>query len=236
MAIETTVFNYPTSPNDNIGEVYDWLVENASDYFEGDIEKDTTSKRLLCYVEPPGQDNAPRIVIPFYNSAATGNGYVRAKYDTTNVPYNPNGGSYSSASFRRAVKTSCGFVLLSYVGTTLFVTRTTGGNVCILTNGGTASYNTRAFRYMFGDLEHSSSLAFSSYSTGTDDPSTLAPLVRFTSDDQITTLLPVVFPGGTYTDNMFMTQFTQANFYEDLQTVLIDGNEYIYDGFVALKA
>lgn len=231
MAIEVTTFNYPTVHTSNIDEVYDWLVVNASEYFPGGITKLTsgTELRILCYTEEG--DEAPRICIPFRNNSAMYTGYVKARYDTAIYALNPNSSQYGSNAYRKAAKTSNGIAIMAHgSGAVLFVSRTTSGHVCVCASGSPA-YNSTQFYLVASDLEKKS---FGSPNV----MSSLQALVnsyRLLSEAERTTLVPVVFDGGDYTENLFMTPFTQAAFSADLQTVLIDGQDYVYDGLFALK-
>lgn len=230
MAIEVTTFNYPTDPDNNINEVYDWLVANASEYFSGGIRKLSGSdRRILCYIE--NGDEAPRICIPFYNSSEQYTGYVNARYDTAIYVCNPNSMSYSVNAYRRAAKTSNGIAIMAHgSGAVWFVSRTTSGHVCVCACGSPA-YNSSQFYLVISDLEKKS---FGSTNVG----SSLGALVnsyRLRSEAERTALVPVVFDGGDYTENICMTPFSQAGFSASLQVVNIDGQEYVYDGLFALK-
>lgn len=229
MAIEITTFNYPTTPADNIDEVYDWLTENVAGFFPGGIAKDGYN-RILCY--PIEGDTNTVLAIPFQNTNQASVGFYRAKYATTNQVFCPNGSASTTNAYRKAAVTSCGFVLMAdATGATVFVTRTTSGSVCVYTVGSTVYNNVQMYGY-FTDLENSNGYA----SIGTAaNVGTLISNNRFISEGQTTSLLPIVFPGGSHTTNMFMTQFTQAGFSANFERVLLDGQEYVYDGFIALK-
>lgn len=232
MAIEVTTFNYPTAPNNNLDEVYDWLVANAAEFFPGGIVKNAS--RVYIEVFPIEGDNTTRMIIPFATTGNSSAGGIKTKYGMSTYQINPNATSYQSNAYRKAVKTSCGFVLMANSnGATWFVTKTENGNVCTYCLG-SKEYGYKTISYIFCDLENDvvPSISGTSYSSVAELVSALRPW----SGRQFTTLLPIVFTGGTYTTNMLMTPFTQANFSGDLQTVLIDGQEYIYDGFIALKS
>lgn len=231
MAIEVTTFNYPTVHTSNIDEVYDWLVVNASEYFPGGITKLTsgTELRILCYTEEG--DEAPRICIPFRNNSAMYTGYVKARYDTANYACNPNSTAYSGNAYRKAVKTSNGIAIMAhYSGAVWFISKTASGHVCVCASG-SPTYNSTQYYIVLSDLEKKS---FGSPNV-MSNYSALVSSYRLLSAADHTTLVPIVFDGGDYSENLCMTPFTQANFAADLQTVLIDGQEYVYDGLFALK-
>lgn len=231
MAIEVTNFNYPTVPNSNIDEVYDWLVANASEYFPGGIRALIDTMRIVCYLND--DDNGPRIVIPFRNNTDASSGYLIPAYATEIYRWNPNATSYTNNAYSKAAKTNSGIMLLSTMGMTLTISRTINGSVCAFTSGG-VMYNSTSLRFMATDLENDiqpittdgANLTYSQY-MGT---------YRVAVSAAATVLLPVTFNCGTHSESMFVTPITQTDFISDLQKVLIDGQEYIYDGFVALKA
>lgn len=231
MAIEVTAFNYPTDPINNINEVYDWLVANASEYFPGGIVKnaDVNHRYIRCY--PIEGDDRTQMVIPFYNSNGNAAGCLFPKYATTTYQVNPNGGTYTTNAYRKAAKTPYGVALLANSGATWFVTKTETGSVCTYAIG-SQSLNTNRPGVAACDLENDRIPvirgAFNSMSELVTD-------LRHISGGGATALVPFVFPCGTHSTSLLYTPFTQATFYGDLQTVVIDGQEYIYDGLIALK-
>lgn len=229
MAIETTVFNYPTDPNNNINEVYDWLTENAAEYFPGGITKDTSAKRIHCY--PIEGDSQTGIAIPFYNNSSNVQGYMKTKYDTGQAIVNPNSTAYYSSAYKKAAKTDHGIAVLANSGATMYIGRADNGNVCAVLEG-TSNYNNNNWRFVLGDLENSSYCVDGPSASTASNIAIVSSIIR---NGQTTVLTPVAFPGGSYSTSLFMTPFTQANFMMDLQTVLIDGQEYVYDGLFALK-
>lgn len=232
MAIEMTTFNYPTVPASNIDEVYDWLVANASEYFPGGIVKLTSGseRRILCYVEEG--DEAPRICIPFNNNTAGSTGYVKARYDTAIYGCNPNSTQYANNAYRKAAKTSNGIAIMAHnSGAVWFVSRTKSGHVCVCAYG-SPTFNASQYYLVISDLEKRS------YGSPNVMNNFLALVssYRLRSEAERTALVPVVFDGGDYTENLYMTPFTQAAFSANLHIVNFDGQEYAYDGLIALKA
>lgn len=233
MAIEVTTFNYPTDPNNNINEVYDWLTENAAEYFPGGIVKDNSSKWIACY--PIAEDSRTRMAIPFYNNNGTVQGHIITKYmpDDVVAIVNPNATQYYAHAYRKVAKTENGFALLADgTGATWFVARTKDGSVCTVATG-TINYNSNAFRFVLADLERGNQYAGSN--TTSSNVTQLVTTYRILSGESSTVLAPIVFPSGSYSESLFMTPFSQASFSADLQTVIIDGQEYVYDGLFALK-
>lgn len=234
MAIEVTTFNYPTDPNNNINEVYDWLVANASEYFPGGIVKSDSSKWITCY--PIAEDSRTRMAIPFYNNNNAVQGHIITRYmpDDGVAIVNPNATQYNTHAYRKVVKTENGFALLADgTGATWFVARTEGETVCTVATG-TSNYNSNTFRFVLADLERGN--RYAGNNTTVNNVTSLVTAYRILSGGSFTVLAPIVFPGGSYSTSLFMTPFSQASFSADLQTVLIDGTEYIYDGLIALKA
>ena len=233
MAIEVTDFNYPSSHAQNINEVYDWLTENAVEYFPGGIVKDGSSNWIACY--PTAEDSRTRMAIPFYNNNNAVQGHIITRYtpDDRVAIVNPNATGYNAHAYRKAVKTENGFALLADgTGATWFVSRTEGGTVCTVAIGTNTYNSTNSFRFVLADLERGNQYAGSAL---TGSVNALVSEHRMLSGGSHTVLVPIVFPGGTYSTNLLMTPFSQANFSADLQTVLIDGQEYVYDGLFALK-
>lgn len=231
MAIEVTQFNYPGAYRQNINEVYDWLVANASDYFPGGIVKDTNLYAINCY--PLENDTVTRIAIPFYNNAASSNGVVRPKYATNDCYVNPNGGYYNDNAYMTAAKTDYGFAIRSYHGSSWFVSRTENGDVCTVAYGINAS-NGSNWRMVFSDLANDRAVAEGPFEVNASG-SALVPSMIWKQKWLATSFTPLPFFCGTHSPNIFVTFFTQSGTVSNLQRVIFDGVEYVYDGFVALK-
>lgn len=230
MAIEMTTFNYPTDPNNNINEVYDWLVANASEFLPGGITKVAGNMIIRCY--PIEGDNRTQMVIPFYNRNGDSAGCLFPKYATTTYQVNPNGTVYATSAYSKAVKTSSGVVLLANSGATWFVTKTETGSVCTYAIG-SPDYTQNRPGVAACDFENDGiPVVRGEFNLMSD----LVADLRHISGGGVTALVPFVFPCGTYSTNLLYTPFTQATFYGDLQTVVIDGQEYVYDGLIALKS
>lgn len=229
MAIEVTTFNYPTVPNSNIDEVYDWLVANASEYFPGGIVKDTSANRINC--RPLADDLATVFCIPLYNSNTNAQGYVKPKYGTV-TPANPNANIYGGNAYRKAFKTSNGVALMAHgTGASVFITKTSLGHTCVMMEGtGSIKDNSGAMRFVLADMEGGNPLVSTQGSLAT-----IVNVYRIFLEAEATVLSPIVFAGGDHTTNLLMTPFSQAGFSASLQVVNIDGQEYVYDGLFALK-
>lgn len=232
MAIEITKFNYPGTYAQNIHEVYDWLVANASEYFPGGIVKDTGTYTITCY--PIEGDDVTAIRIPFAPTGGSAYGLIRPKYAAAGTNVNPNTGYYQDNAYEAAAKTSYGVVLKAWHYSAWFVTRTDTGSVCTLAYGTPGASSTVNWNVFFSDLENDRA-ASTLLSSNINSYLNLINNIRQKTSWSTTTLLPVTFSCGTYAPDMFMTHFTQADFSGDLRKVLIDGEEYVYDGFIALK-
>lgn len=231
MAIEVTTFNYPTVPQSNIDEVYDWLVANASEYFPGGIVKDATQWRILCYqVEGDVHGIA---VIPFSGRTEADAGYVYTKYGTGIVMVQPNGQSTSAHGYKKAAKTNYGFVLCAdLIGATWFFSKTNTETVCICAVSSVTYNTTGQWKMVLADLGGDGEVVNRGSHTSMYE---LHHAFRFGEEMGITAMVPVCFNCGSYAVNLLYTPFTQTTFDGGLQTVLIDGQEYVYDGLFALK-
>lgn len=230
MAIEVTTFNYPTVPKSNIDEVYDWLVANVSEYFPGGIVKDTKQWRILCYqVESDVHGIA---AIPFYSLRESDAGYIYTKYGTGIIMVQPNGPNTNTNGYNKAVKTSCGFALCANSnGGTWFFSKTNTGTVCTFAVS-SYSWNSDQYCMVFADLGGDINAIKRGGHTSIYE---LHNAFRFANGMGITAMVPVCFNCGSYAGNLLYTPFTQTTFDGGLQTVLINGQEYVYDGLVALK-
>lgn len=229
MAIEMTTFNYPTDPNNNINEVHDWLVANASEYFPGGFEIDSSRKLILC--RALADDLATVIAIPFYNSNAGAIGYIKPKYGIVTT-VNPNADTYNINAYRKAFKTSSGVALMAHgIGASVFITKTSLGHTCVMMEGtGNYNGNNTLMRFVLADMEGGNPLVSTQGTLAT-----IVGIYRIFPEAEVTVLSPIVFDGGDHTTNLLMTPFSQAAFSANLQIVNIDGQEYVYDGLFALK-
>lgn len=232
MAIEVTNFNYPTMPNSNRTEVYDWLVANASEYFPGGIEISSSSGRISCHA---GSDGTSTLDLPFTESSSSASlGYFEAKYDLEPISYAPHGDEYNRHSFSRAAKTDKGVAILEErFGRGIFITSTTSGNTCIATLLGNASSNSGYATLYLSDL--SNKTIFVGGGNASTTPSILAQQYAYLHGAAKTVLVPLVFEGGEYTENLFMVPVSQSQMTYGLEHVTIDGVDYVYDGLFALK-
>lgn len=230
MAIEVTTFNYPTVPANNIDEVYDWLMANVSEYFPGGIVKDTHQHQILCFCFE--RDGTGMVAIPFLGNNSGSAGYIRTRYSTGAETVQPNGPNTSTNGYNKAVKTSCGFALCANSnGATWFFSKTDTGTVCICAVSSYA-YNTQQYCVVFADLGGDINAIKRGGHTNMHE---LHDAFVFSHGMGVTAMAPVCFKCGSYTDNLLYTPFTQTTFDGGLQTVLIDGQEYVYDGMIALK-
>lgn len=232
MAIEVTNFNYPTTPNSNRTEVYDWLVANASEYFPGGIEISSSSGRISCHA---GSDGTLTIDLPFTESSSSASlGYLEAKYDLEPVSYAPHGEEYNRHSFSRAAKTDKGVVILEErFGRGIFITTTTSGSTCVATLLGNSSSDSGNAHLYLSDL--SNKTIYTAWTNAQLTPSILANQFAYLHSAAKTVLVPLVFEGGEHTENLFMVPVSQSQMTYGLEQVTIDGADYVYDGLFALK-
>ena len=232
MAIEITTFVNYGNYQQSWGEVGSWLRANATEYFPGGIV-DPSDGSWCWYCYPIENDTYTLLKIPFNMTGATQTpGMVRAKNMLSGQIYSPVYNS-PNTGYTKAAKTDNGFCLCHQNGSTLFVSKTTEGHICAYAIGTTTQGNSHTYRSLMADLEIDSALVvpYPSYSS-VSDALNRRPMM---TDCPTTSLLPMAFHEGTYSENLFMTHYTQAIFNGDLQKVLIDGEEYVYDGFIALK-
>lgn len=231
MAIEVTTFNYPTVPSSNIDEVYDWLVANASEYFPGGIVKDTPHQQILCFSFE--RDEPGMAAIPFSGNNSGEAGYIRTKYSTGAETVQPNGPNTNRNGYNKAVKTSCGFALCAnWNGGTWFFSKTNTGTVCTFAVS-SYSWNSNQYCMVFADLGGDINAIKRG---GHASIYELHSAFRLANGMGITAMVPVCFNCGSYAGNLLYTPFTQTTFDGGLQTVLVDGQEYVYDGLIALKS
>lgn len=229
MAIEITQFKQYTNYENNYAEVGTWLKQFADAYFPGGVD-DPPDGSWCWYLYPVEDDTETRVKLPFYGGyGGNRNGEIKAKYSTSTA-CNPVWSDPTSC-FVKGVKTDNGFALLNLNGCTWFFSKTNEGHTCIVAHG--ASTGTTDWLLLANDLEADSSNEVIARATSKDSLLQNRATVK---NCPVTALLPVVFTSGNWAPNLFLTHYTQATFYGDLQKVLIDGQEYIYDGFVALKA
>lgn len=234
MAIEVTNFTGYTGYQTSFAEVGDWLAQNAAEYFPGGIvnPQDRSWTWRLCPIEG---DTTTAAVLAFHAGYASNSapGSLVPKYASSAVTCSP---AYSSerTGFKMAAKTSNGVVLCHENGNTWFFSKTNEGHTCVVAHGDTRN-NVASWRAYATDLENDVDVVTLSSYDGTGTNNFLSQRTIL-SGCPLTTLLPVVFSRGTWAPNMFMTHYTEAvNADGRLQTVTIDGQEYIYDGFIALK-
>lgn len=117
----------------------------------------------------------------------------------------------------QAYKTSHG-ILIRKTNEFIFITKANDGNtavICMWSSYGTDMAN-------LGNSDHVQRVGMyygqtSGYVYGAD----------------LTTLTPIVFPGGTYTEHLFYTWF--SNYANSFSILTIDGVKYVYTGAFALE-
>lgn len=229
MAVEVTNFSNYANYMGNWAEVGAWLKQFADEYFPGGVV-DPSDGSWCWYLYPIENETVPLVKVPFLGgTGGNKNGSVQAKYSS--LAYLNPVWNEPSSGFIKGAKTSNGFALLHRSGCTWFFSKTNEGHTCIVAHG--AGGNNNTWWLLALDLEMDSS---NEVIRSVNSKDVLLQGRATVKNCPVTTLLPVVFTSGTWAPNLFLTHYTEAaNADGTLQTVLVNGQEYVYDGFIALK-
>ena len=221
MAIEKTTF-MATTLTDRQTEVYNWLSENATDYF-GEITNNTENPKIICKIK--NHENA-KIVFTFNSSTYN----VAITKENRNIEYGYRYQTVQDVSYTHdyAIKTNYGFYLHCSKdndirgGGSILVSKLNNGEIII-----------DFFTYVSNRVQYQNihCLGFSKTTEIYNDINNVKGLV-YKAD--MTTFSPIVFGEGIYSENMLLTPFSQ---YKGTVCTLTDdnGQKYFYDGYCALK-
>lgn len=209
MAIERVYFS--SVKDDQMEPFYNWLINNASEYFDS-VTYDSATKKVTC---------------SFGNGAYFS--YGKGSKSCINLKTNKNITTYDSGEYIKYImKTEKGFmiVLYSYYGDNVlcFSKSNEGATVVSVMHNTSSSYT--SFRLDFADMKNSIDFVCFLNSNTTER-------ARFSMHASMTTLSPVCFDCDTYAPDMFYTPFSQYNGYVGI--IEVDGVKYAYDGAIALK-
>lgn len=212
MAIEKRVF--VTDSSQYAQEVYEWMSANATDYFDS-FELITSSGTPIGFRCRIGDTVALTVYMTGSWSATTSAGVTMSCYGTSNY-------------IQRAYKTSNGILLVGYSGNNyrLFITRSSAGNLAFVW---VIRTNSNTYGIVVADYEKS--VTWNKVINYTSSFQNVTANAAQLSD--LTTLTPVVFSGGTYTEHLFLTSFCE---YAGTECILtLNGTKYVYDGCFALE-
>ena len=206
MAIETTIFY--NSRAGQMQEVFEWLKDNASEYFDSITFADGV---ITCALENGAKFEYKSGTNPSINLKS---GLNKLLYDT-------------SAYIKKGIKTSKGIMLLfSSNYQSLIFSKTNKGTTCTSLLCKTSS-NANLYQY-FADL--SLDVVF------TERPNSInsSNIEKAAISSEKTSLVPISFANPeTYAPDMLFTPFSQ---YSGMQGIIeVDGVKYAYDGTVALR-
>ncbi len=206
MAIETTIFY--NSRAGQMQEVFEWLKDNASEYFDSITFADGA---ITCALENGAKFEYKSGYSP---SIYLKNGLYKTYYE-------------NSAYIKKGIKTSKGIMLLlSSAYQSLIFSKTNKGTTCTSFLCRTSA-NTNLNQY-FADL--SLDVVF------TERPYVInsSYIEKAVISSEKTSLVPISFANSeTYAPDMLFTPFSQ---YSGMQGIIeVDGVKYAYDGTVALR-
>ena len=212
MSVSTTVFT-STDANQNASDLYDWMLTNASEYFD---EITFSSPLITCKV-----GDTDFLKISTNNSQEMG---ITLPNGNGNMQTRP------TAICRTAYKTSSGLALFMDNSTSIFVTKSDSGATCAVSVG---LWGFRKYRIIGADVESSTGL--------TQYPRTSEENFEYFSnlcDRSFTNagkaaLVPFTFDNGSYTPDLFLVPFSP--FVGTRALLDLDGTKYVYDGCIALK-
>lgn len=228
MAIEKKVFK-SVVPAENFIEVQNWLSVNAAEYFDS---FNIDSSGITMNVNGSSVSVRPVGSLPVEIRLSSQNGGGSATL----------GRKYSGAKnyIEYAIKTGNGIVLITDENDfRIFITKSNAGSTSVYAMSKVYVNNTssESWQMIAADLENSKTFTKTPYQHSNSSESKIINAGYYwwsnNSASEVTVLLPFVFVGGTYAQNMFITPFSQ---YPKTVCILdINGEKYFYDGYVALK-
>ena len=216
MAIEKTTF-VEKSQSGRQTEVYNWLLENATDYF-GTITNNASHYNIICTFS--GCENA-NITLNFTNS----NNFTVTLENGTKYQSSQSAGQMIDV-VKYAIKTSNGICLSNDYD--IFTSSDSGGYEGSIT----FSKNNDGTTCIMFIARNEAIIKKLRYIICPEKSKVLTVTSKVTTAD-MTSFAPIPFAEGVYPENMFFTPFSSARY----SGVITDdnGQKYFYDGYCALK-
>jgi hypothetical protein len=214
----------------NATEVADWLAENASEYFDS-FEVDTTSNGSYGTSHPLVACKINDVVVLAFAASNPG-GLSSAVTKVKTLQLSTLGGKtagpfgvqnsdsvHTYAHTVYAIKTDYGIMLYFSDDYSIFVTKSDAGTTAIHAEWYYQVGGTEFYKYYTVDV--------------VNDPAISVFTADTVQQSSLTSLCPIVFTGGTYAPNMFVTPYTQHK--GTTGHINVAGVGYLYNGYVALK-
>lgn len=229
MAINKTVFT-GTTIADQRPQLLAWLTANTGEYFDS-VAINANNTYIECKI---GDKLA-------FQLGVGGSDMMSSQF----VAHLANGGECGDSTrptlYSYGVKTSSGLYLQASDGADVFFTKSNQGSVAFVElHSFQSTY--LCYAYAFGDFAASTGFQNTNVvgcgrntsgvyyiSSGT----IAAQKKLYVNSADMTALVPVCFPGGTYAPSLFMTPFSQYRGTEGIY--VIDGVKYWYNGAFALR-
>ena len=215
MAIEKTTFT-ATTLTDRQTEVYNWLSENATDYFET-ITNDTEHSKIICTFA--GCETAKTEFYFDYNTMASlflenGTKYASSCYTDSHIYY----------KVCEAIKTSYGIYLGSEENIMTSSSPYQGALIISKNNDNTTCVSLSYDGFLRDDMRRDIICP---------EKSKVLTVTSQVLTADMTTFAPIPIAEGVYPENMFFTPFSSARYVG----VITDdnGQKYFYDGYCAIK-
>lgn len=207
MAINKTIFTADRTAQKE--EIFNWLKDNAQDYFSGGISTDE-SGNIICVMS-----NSAELSFIFDET----NAIYKIKTKTRNT-YSIVGSSTLKYT-KAGIVTSNGIMLIGALSSTadniLIISKTNRNTTAISMNASSASGANRYFSFI--DLNNDAEWLRTENQVSVFS----APLTSFS---------PVCFASGNYCEHAFFTFFTQ---FSDPCVIQMNGKKYAYGGYLALE-
>ena len=216
----------------NLTEVQEYLSATRGSMFLGGIEKliNGNDGDLVFY---PFEDLTNVNYTIKYTSYSNSYGYLTAKNGFT---CDVTGDSYTSSIIDQIALVPNGFGLRFVNGGTVFFGLDTDDNTVVASTTKHSSSKVPYASTVCSDFKEENYNS-SRISLRKSIQGTLEEVMNQSRQAECpkTLLEPIIFGSGGYSTNIFMTPYTQLNVSSGWLKVLMDGEEYLYNGLFALK-